>query len=180
METYQLLKDDVSGYEYNTAVTLIKKIDRILKQKLFEYSTDGMVGLDNKNINTIMAYKSNISIKKSHVKQQSIARAATSTVTKGSGNKPKTNAQEEADWQNTSTLTAIGVKEAIPAGITAFVGNQITNTILRTMDRTDFQTVNQYELHQLLTAIKEGAERLSATTIRGGDGQRGCNHIRLA
>ena len=43
----------------------------------------------------------------------------------------------------------------------------IANPILRTMDEADFRTVDQYELHQLLTAIKEGAEHPSATTIRG-------------
>ena len=51
----ELPKDDVGGYEYNTAVTLIKQIDRILKQQLFEDFTDGMVGLGSKNINTLMA-----------------------------------------------------------------------------------------------------------------------------
>ena len=73
--------------------------------------------------------------------------------------------QEEANWQIMSRLAAIGVKEAIAAGITALVGKHIKNPILRTMDGMDFRTVDQYELHQLLTVFKEGAERPSATTI---------------
>ena len=62
-------------------------------------------------------------------------------------------------------LAAIGVKEAIAAAITSIVGSQITNPILRTTDGSDFRTVEEYDLHQLLSAVKGGAERPSATAI---------------
>ena len=68
--------------------------------------------------------------------------------------------------KNTASLGAIGVKEAIAAGITAIVGSQITNPILHTTDGSDFRTVNEYDLHQLLSAVKGGSERLSATALR--------------
>jgi hypothetical protein len=63
-------------------------------------------------------------------------------------------------------LAAIGVKEGVAAGITKIVGKDITNPILRTSDGISFKSVDQYQLHQLITAITEGAERPEATTIR--------------
>ena len=50
--------------------------------------------------------------------------------------------------------------------ITVIVGAQITNPILFTTDGLDFRTVNEYALHQLLSAITGGAKRSSATAIR--------------
>ena len=60
----ELPKDDVGSLEYNAAVMLIKQINRIPEQQLFENSTDGMVGLGSEHTNMLTAYKSNISIKK--------------------------------------------------------------------------------------------------------------------
>ena len=62
-------KNDVGGYEYNTAVTLIKQINCVLKQKLFEDSADGMVGLGSATPNTLTGYQLNIAIKKSNVRR---------------------------------------------------------------------------------------------------------------
>jgi hypothetical protein len=75
-------------------------------------------------------------------------------------------AQEEADRQNTYRLAAIEVKEGVAAGITKIIGKDITNPILRTSDGISFKSVDEYQLHQLVTAITEGAERPEATTIR--------------
>ena len=52
------------------------------------------------------------------------------------------------------------------AAITSIVGAQITNPIFRTTDGSDFCTVDKYDLHQLLSAVKGGAERPSTTAIR--------------
>ena len=65
-----ITKNDVGGYEYNAAVTLIKQINRVLDQQLFEESADGIVGLGSKTPNTLTNYKSNVAIKKSNVKRQ--------------------------------------------------------------------------------------------------------------
>ena len=67
-----ITKNDVVSYKYNAAVTLIKQINRVLEQQLFEESANSMVGLVSKTPNTLTNYKSNISIKKSDVKIQSI------------------------------------------------------------------------------------------------------------
>ena len=73
--------------------------------------------------------------------------------------------QDEADRQNTARLVVIGVKEAIAAAITSIVRAHITNPILCTTDGSDFQTVDEYDLHQLLSAVKGGSKRLLATAI---------------
>ena len=75
MQEISIHKNDVGGYEYNAAATLIKQINRVLKQQLFEESADGMVGLGSANPNTLTGYQSNIAIRKSNVKKQSIAEA---------------------------------------------------------------------------------------------------------
>ena len=162
-------KNDVGGYEYNAAVTLIKHINHVLEQQLFVESTNGMVGLGRETPNTLTNYKSNVTTNKSDVKRQSIAEAQTASSTiniVAPGIKTNIDAQDKADRQNTARLAAIGVKDAIAAAITSIVGAQITNPILRTTDGSDFRSVDEYELHQLLSDVKGGAERLSGTSIR--------------
>ena len=75
MQELSITKNNVGGYEYNAAVTLIKQINRVLEQQLFEESADGMVGLGSKTPNTLTNFKSSAAIKKSDVKRQSIAKA---------------------------------------------------------------------------------------------------------
>ncbi len=77
--------------------------------------------------------------------------------------------QEEAARLNTYQLVAIEFKEgvaAVAAGITKIMGKDITNPILRMADGISFRSVDNYQLHQLITAITEGAKRLAASTIR--------------
>ena len=53
MQELSITKNNVGGYEYNAAVTLIKQINRVLEKKLFEETADGMVGLGSKTPNTL-------------------------------------------------------------------------------------------------------------------------------
>ena len=127
-----------------------------------------MVCLGSETPNTLTNYKSNAAIKKSYFNRRSISETQAASSTNNivaSEITTNANAQDEADRQNTARLAAIGVKEAIAAAITSIVGAHITNPILHTTDASDFWTVNEYELHQLLSAVKGGAERPSATAI---------------
>ena len=45
MEQHELPKDDVGGYRYNHAVTLIENIKGVLEDQYSENATDGMKGL---------------------------------------------------------------------------------------------------------------------------------------
>ena len=163
-----LHKNEVGGYAYNDAKTLAIQIERVLERQLFEDSSDGMKGLASSTPNTLTKYRANINIKKKDVIAQSAAAAADASTSTNTVAPEITadNAQEEADRQNVFRLAAIGVKEAIAAGITAIVGESITNPILRTPDGTDFKTVDDYDLADLLQAVAAGAERPEATTIR--------------
>ena len=82
MQELLITKNDVGGYEYNTVVTLIKQINRVLEQQLFKESADGMVGLGSETANTLTKFKSNVAIKNSNVKRQSISKVeeASSTI----------------------------------------------------------------------------------------------------
>ena len=75
-------------------------------------------------------------------------------------------AQDKADHQNVFRLAAIRVKEGITEVITKIVGRDITNPILWTTDNSDLKSVDQYQIHQLFTAITEGAERPETSNIR--------------
>ena len=55
--------------------------------------------------------------------------------------------QDGAYRQKVFRLAAIGIKEGIAEGITKIAGREITNTILRTTDNSDFKSVDQYQIH---------------------------------
>ena len=162
-------KNEVGGYAYNDATNLELQINRVLEEQLFEFTTDGMKGLAVNATNTLTSYKSNISITKKEVLTEAKAAAAAAS-TKDNTVDPEyaTNAeaQDEADRRNSFRLAAIGVKEAVAAGITLLVGEAITNPVLRAADGNSFKTVDEYQLHQLFSAIREGAERPEAANIR--------------
>ena len=68
-----LHRNEVGSYAYNYANTPITQIERVLNQKLFEDSADGMKGLVN-------AYKSTIHIKKRDVLSASRAAAEQASI----------------------------------------------------------------------------------------------------
>jgi hypothetical protein len=115
-----------------------------------------------------MDYKAHISIKHKDVLKDSkdAADRLSNSTTVLPEIATNSNVQEEADRINTYRLAAIGVKEGVAAGITKITGKDITNPILRMVDGISFKSVDDYQLHQLITAITEGMERLEATTIR--------------
>ena len=138
---------------------------------------DGMKGLISTAKNTLTEYKATISIKRKDVLKDS--KDATDRLSNSSGTtvQPEiatnSDTQDEVDRQNTYRMVAIGVKEGVAAGITKIVGTDITNPILRTSDGISFKSVDEYQLHQLVTTITEGAESLEATTNHQQEWQRG-------
>jgi len=59
-----LRKNEVGGYAYNDANTLVTEIEQVLAERLFEDSTDGMKGLLSTGKNTLMDFKAHISLKR--------------------------------------------------------------------------------------------------------------------
>jgi len=163
-------KNEVGGYTYNNANTLVTEIERVLAEHLFEDSTDRVKGRLSTATNTLTEYKATIIIKRKDILKDSKDAAARLSSSSGTTVQPEiainSDAQEEADRQNTYQLAVIGVKEGVAVGITKIVGKDITNPILRTTDGISFKLVDKYQLHQLVTAITEEAERPEASTIR--------------
>ena len=127
-----------------------------------------MKGLISTAKNTLSEFNATISIKRKDVLKDS--KDATDCLSNSSGTtvQPEiatnSDAQEVADRQNIYRLAVIGVKEGVAAGITKIIGKDITILILRTTHGISFKSVDEYQLHQLVTAITEGAERPEAKT----------------
>jgi hypothetical protein len=110
-----LCKNEAGGYAYNNANILILKIKQVLAEQLVKDSTVGMKGLLNTPQNTLMDYKSTISIKRKDVLKDLKDTADHLTISSGATVLPEittnSDTQEEGDRMNTYRLAAIGVKE---------------------------------------------------------------------
>ena len=60
-------------------------------------------------------------------------------------------AQQEADRRNVAAQAMIGAKEGVVEAITALVGTDITDSVLRTSDG-DFKSVDNYTVHEVMQA----------------------------
>ena len=67
MPEIRLHKNEVGGYAYNDADTLITQIERVLDRQLFEDSANGMKGLASAVGNVLNDYKSMVHTKKKDV-----------------------------------------------------------------------------------------------------------------
>ena len=81
MEQHKLPKDDVGGYCYNHAVTLVEKIEGVLEDQYFENATDGMKGLLSDTANELTDFKANVAFRAAEVKATSVAAAAAISTT---------------------------------------------------------------------------------------------------
>ena len=151
MTALRLHNNEVGGYAYNDAVMLCKQIDRLMECQCFEETAEDMKGLKDETPNVLMEMKAGVAVTKVAVLKASRDKAAATstlsiTIDPEIG---KDDAREEADRQNTFRLAVIGVKEAVAEGITALVGEAITNPVLWTADGSNFRGVDKYELHHL-------------------------------
>ena len=168
MTALRLHKNEVGGYTYNDAAVLCKHINRVMERQCFEETADVMKGLKDDTPNVLTEMKAGVVVTKAAVLKASrdkAATASTSSIT-FAPEIGKDDAREEADRQNTFCHAVIGMKEAVAEGITALIGEAITNSVLWAADGSEFRGVDEYELHQLYTAIMEGAARPEATNIR--------------
>jgi len=108
---------EVGRYAYNDANTLVTEIGRVLAEQLFEDSTDGMKGLLSTAKNTLIEYKSHISVKRRYILEDSQETADCLSSSSGTTVLPEitsnSDAQEEAGRMNTYRLAVIGVKEGV-------------------------------------------------------------------
>ena len=97
MEQNELPKDDVGGYGYNHAVTLIENIEGLLEDQYFENATDGMKGLLSDVANELTNFKANVAIRAPEVKAASIAAAELISTTAVPHISTNEDTQEEAN-----------------------------------------------------------------------------------
>ena len=148
---------------------ILTQIDRVLERQLYKYLANIMKGLVSDVSNALNNYQLTVHIKKRYVLAASRAtakRASTDNSIVEPDIANSSNTQEEADRKNVFRLASIDVKEGIVEGITKIVRRDITNPILQTTDNSNFKSVGQFQIHQLFTAITEGAEIPESTNIR--------------
>ena len=165
MEKHTLGKDSVGGYRYNDAVTFIENVEGVLEDEYFENANDGMRGLVDSIPNELTRFKANVAITRADVKRQSIEDAPGGDASKAEITSNE-DAQEEANRQNVFRLACIGAKESMAKEITNRVGKSITNPVLRHPDGIRMKKVDEYQLHELLKVVLEGAARPDPIEIR--------------
>jgi hypothetical protein len=62
--------------------------------------------------------------------------------------------QDEADRINQINQAVIGAKEGVTEAFTKKVGSAITDKVLCTANGTDYKSIDDYELHELVTTAK--------------------------
>jgi hypothetical protein len=77
----------------------------------------------------------------------------------------QSDAQEEADRINLLNQAVIGAKEGFVKAVTNKVGTDITDSVLKTADGSDYKEVDDYQLEDLLDAVLQGADCPSMTEV---------------
>ena len=85
--------------------------------------------------------------------------AATRTPTTDPDISDRQDAEAAAEKLNINYQSIIGAKEAIAEAITMQAGTDITDPVLRTPDGSDFKTVDEFEIFELINAVMNGADR---------------------
>jgi predicted transcriptional regulator len=77
----------------------------------------------------------------------------------------RTEAQEEADRLNVINQSVIGTKEGIVEAVSKPVGSDITDAILRTADGSDFKSIDDYTLYEVMKVAIDGADRPTTNDV---------------
>ena len=77
----------------------------------------------------------------------------------------RTEAQEEADRLNVINQSVIGAKEGVVEAVSKLVGSDITDAILRTADGSDFKSIDDYTLYEVMKVAIDGADRPTTNDV---------------
>lgn len=75
------------------------------------------------------------------------------------------NTQDKADCLNLIHQDVIGMKEDIAEAITMKVGSNITNRVLKTVNGTEFWSIDNYQIDDLLAAVLQGADQPGTANV---------------
>lgn len=163
-------KTSAGRYNYDDANTFVAKVERILRETINMLDpANSMFGLlrsstDATNLSAIAAIKLNHVATATTVLAEAKDKAAANNAVAGTDTiKPefetKAEAQDEADRINLACQAIIGAKEGATQAITAKVGSMITNPVLRAPGSSTTKGIDGYELHAIVEAVKQGADR---------------------
>jgi hypothetical protein len=74
-------------------------------------------------------------------------------------------AQDEADRLNLINQAVIGIKEGAAEAITAEVGSDVTDAVLKTADGSNFCSIDDWLLEEVLAAVVQGANCPNSTNV---------------
>ena len=128
---------------------------------------------DATNPSTISAIKSTDAANIKTILRDLVAEAAATQLASSNPNiavppaiTTRPDAIDAADRENNLTQSVIGAKEGSTEAVTAKVGARVTDTVLRTSDGTDYKSVDEYELFQLINAVVQAADRPRVREVR--------------
>ena len=157
-------------YTHDAILLLQKGIQRVLISQ-FNPSDPGkgMVKLLDDGDNILTRIQSTDAITAGSVLKSAKKRADDLSTTTGKTILPtfttRTEAQEEADRLNIVNQSVIGAKEGVVEALSKLVGTDITDAILRTADGSDFKSIDDYTLHDVMKVAIEGADRPTTNDV---------------
>jgi len=163
----KLMRPTTTGGQYNheNTTTFIAGMHRILCET---YNPgDPGNGMDKLCVatNAIVKIKSTtIATTKTILdKSKHSAAAATAASTSGATIAPAidihSDAQDKAYCLNLIHQAVIGAKEGAAKAITTKVGTNVTDAVLKTADGSDFKSIDDWQLEDVLAAVVQGADR---------------------
>jgi hypothetical protein len=159
-------KNDNGQYTHDAIATLARGIKHIMKGTY--NPCDAGKGMSGLLIQNAYGPKSNEAVTPEAVlKEAKLAAAKESKATSTTVTPAFTlhsEAQEEVDRHNVTAQAMIGAKEGIVKALTALVGTNITNSVLRTSDG-DFKSVDKYTVHKVMQVACENADRPPMTDV---------------
>lgn len=159
---------DNGQYDHDAATTFIAGIHRVLRETYNPGDPgNGMFKLCAA-ANEIASIKAtSVATAKSVLDDAKAIAAAAST---GSSIVPpaidsRADAQDEADRINLINQAVIGAKEGAAEAITAKVGSDVTDAVLKNADGSDLRSIDDWLLEEVLAAVVQGADRPNSSDV---------------
>ena len=168
IEKLALPKNSNGQFNHDAATNFKAAVARVLRSTFNPINPGcGMSGLCTKSSDVAKITTTSVATIQSVLDEAAAKARAASTLTHTATPtiSTRSDAQEEADRINLLNQAVIGAKEGAAEAITNKVGSDITDTVLKTADGSDFKGVDDYQLEDLLTAVLQGADRPSTTDI---------------
>jgi hypothetical protein len=159
------LQTNKHGQNTHDAILLIQKGIQHVAVSQFNPSDPGkgMVKLLDDGDNIFKQVQSTNAITAGYVLKSAKKRADKLSTTTGITVLPtfttRTEAQEEADRLSIINQSVIGTKEGIAEAVSKLVGSNITDTILRTANRSNHKSMDNFTLYEVMKVAIDEADR---------------------